>query len=523
MSFIYDNDKLIEKLLISGIESVVKEAQVKGKKPNEPAPAPVDYAAYHVADALTVQLQRQLGVPGAPPKGVPLGIEKGAAPNPSATTTDLRTLGDFLQWCAKSKLTWENKRFAWLPDEPHQTQAENPDIWDFESMTSDRKRDEVTRTPVKIAAVADVSAVTGYLTYLRDNEKNQVTRLMLSKLIGELNTFLRTGNRNAIDTVSKPEAKTDFDPNDFVDGFKNDTLGGGDVYDGVRGYPFFEQEPIKLKAGDIAGQGAFLAWLRNMKVKLPDNKVVSATQADSDAPCVAVNILYKRALWLKQYGPAADKQKANYSKLADRYLTVIQEYGKQLTGANGKPCTVTTAGTGTTPTPNATPGAPGTEVTGAVLQQVADALPLSAEDIDFDRIRYFFSLYKKILGSSNEEGATASIQAMDDAERKMPIVSGATINNETTYSLSADPHTYANMLQQPAITRYIPVLQNLEYIVDQTASAVRHFYNQYSSKMNSAQRSRIQAQFAGSNSYQMRDKMSLQRLMAGRSTIGKFV
>jgi hypothetical protein len=99
MSFIYDDKKLLEGLLVSGINDLVK----KGAPPAKPTP--VDFPAYHVADALNVQLQRQMGTPGAPPKGIPLGVPTGV--DATATTDNLRTLGDFILWCANKKLIWE--------------------------------------------------------------------------------------------------------------------------------------------------------------------------------------------------------------------------------------------------------------------------------------------------------------------------------------------------------------------------------------------------------------------------------
>jgi hypothetical protein len=518
MSFIYDDRKLLQDLL--------KAAQV------QPDVTPsINYTAYHVADALSTQLQRQLGLPGAPAKGVPLGVPPGV--EATAFPKDLRTLGDFLQWCADKQLTWEGKRFAWKPGEAHPTQAEDPDIWDFESMTSERSRDEVTRTPVKIPAVANVKDVSEYLIYLRDNEKNNITKLMLSKLIGELNGYLRTGNRKEISAVAKPENKPEFDPADIVDGFNSDTLSPGEPFAGTQGFPFFEREPIKLTAGDIASIGAFQAWLRNMKVGMTNDsgwQAVSAIKPESDAPCLAVNILWRRANWLNQNGGAADKIKANYSKLAAQYLKVVLEYGSKFTGKDGKPCAVITPGTSSSGahsgTGTVTPGV----VTSSTLQQIVQAMPFGPYDIDFNRIRYFNNQYRSILANSTSSRKEPAEAAMNDAETYMNQASALTIGGDTTINLAEDPRGIADMLQKPAATRYLPFLQLVQNVLERTNVALGHFYGQYVRQegnepaiLNADQRAHVESQILGSNSYYMRNKAALQKLMAGVNQIAKFV
>ena len=495
MSFIYDDKKLLEDLLVSGINNLVKQSQVK------PAAPPVDYPAYHVADAWNVSLQRQMGVPGAPSKGVPLGVAPGT--DATAYPKDLRTLGDFILWCASKKFTWEGERFAWTPEEGHPTQAENPDIWDFKSMASDRKRDEITRNVISVPAVANVKSLTEYLVYLRDNEKNQVTRLMLSKLIGELNTYLRTGNKPEISPVSKPEQKQAFDPADIVDGFPGTTLGAGDIYEGTAGMPFFEKSVKKLTAGDIGSEGNFLAWLRTMQVVMPDKSTVSAGKAESDAPCVAINILYKRALYLKQYGPSADKLKANYSKLAEAYLKAVQDYGVKLTGADGKPCAVTEPGTKKEgPAKPGAKTAPG-KADPMVINKVIMSLPLRVETLDFNRIDQFFEEYGKLNPeSANKWGAKAS-QYMTDA-------SGLTIHNLRTISLLAGARDVMTWLKPPQAGQgspYAPFLNQLKGVLQMTGGALQDLKRIYADTesgeaiiTDKTQIARINAQILGSNS-----------------------
>jgi hypothetical protein len=510
MSFIYSDKKLLEGLLVSGLTSVIKEAQ--NKKP--PVVTPTDFPAYHVADTLNVQLQRTMGTPGAPPKGIPLGVPEGV--DSTAYPENLRTLGDFILWCANKKFTWEGQRFAWAPNEAHPTQAENPDIWDFESMKSDRARDELTRKPLKVPAVANVKALTEYLVVLRDNEKNQVTRLMLSKLIGELNTYLRTGNKPEIDSVSKPEVKPNFDPADIVDGFPSNVLNGADPYAGTNGYPFFEKAVKKLTAGDIATQGAFLAWLRGMQVVMPDKSTVTADKADTDAPCVAVNILYKRAVWLKQYGAAADKTKANYSKLTEAYVKAVQEYGSKLTGADGKPCAVTAPGT-SKGEPGKQPAKPGTgKVDPMALNKVVMALPLRVETLDFDKIDQFFEEYSK-LNPNVTQWENPATTYMDSA-------SGMTISKMRRFSMLSGARDVMTWLKPPQANQgnpYAPFLNQLKSVLNMVGQALQDLKARYADTesgesmiADKTQVARINAQILGSNSIWESNNNAIETLLS---------
>lgn len=499
MSFIYDDNKLLEKLLISGINSVVKQAQQKPV-----APAPTDYSAYHVADALNVQLQRQLGLPSAPSKGVPLGAEKDAPQNPVATTENLKTLGDFILWCARSKLTWENERFAWSQDEQHPSQNDNPDIWDFGAMTGDRKRDAATREAVKVPAVANVKSLTEYLSYLRDSSTNQITRLMISKLIGELNPILATGNKPTLDAVSKPENKSSFADTDIVDGFMSTNLDAADPFAGTDGFPFFQKAPKKLTWGDIKTEGNFKAWLRSMTVGLSDKTVVTADKPESDAPCIACNILYRRAQHLAQFGGSADKYKANFSKLAEAYVKAVQEFGRKLTGADGKTCAVTTAGTaGAAAAKPGTSTAPGDQKYDSMaMNKVVMSLPLRVETLDFDRIDQFFREYVK-LNPEAEQWHAAATTYMDAA-------SNLTIHNDKTFNLQTGPRDLLALLKPPQINQgspYVPFLNQLKGVLDMTGNALQDLKKRYADTESGeamirdpGQLSRINAQILGTSS-----------------------
>jgi len=96
------------------------------------------------------------------------------------------------------------------------------------------------------------------------------------------------------------------------------------------------------------------------------------------------------------------------------------------------------------------------------------------------------------------------------------------------FNLNKDPIGIASMINPPVTTSYTPFLHNLEYIVDLTANVINGFYAMYARGERGAQaftpeqRSLISAQSGGSNSYAMRNKELLQRLVNRYSEVVKF-
>src|SRR5579885_1894666 len=216
MSIIYDNKDLMILLAGAGAADLMKQGQVK-----PPAAGPVDLIPYRMVKPFLVQLQRTIDPANAPPKAAPIGTKLDpATANLNADVGNLRTLGDFIQWAAEKKLTWGGKRFAWNSAE--EAEARDAGAWKFDSYPKDRSdRNVVTRAANPVTAYALKPELVEYLTYLRDgpakDPKNKVLQVMLSKIIGEVNVYLRAYGEDGIDAKAKPGAtKSDLDPNMVV-------------------------------------------------------------------------------------------------------------------------------------------------------------------------------------------------------------------------------------------------------------------------------------------------------------------
>jgi hypothetical protein len=502
MSFIFDDDILISKLIQAGNRDLIKSA-ANGK------------IALRMAEPLLVRLQRQIN-PDAFPQVAPIGIEPGGGAVPQATTENLRTLGDFLQWAAANKITWNGKRIAWNTNETPPEGA-----WTFNVYKTDRRsRDLTTRQPQLITAYASKPELLAYLIYLRDNEgkKNKVLQVMLSKIIGQVNEFLTSAGEETIETRSKQLGRGDFDPNAVVDAFMSNEIDPANPMDGAEGYPLFVDLPKKLTMRDLSNENAFMAWLSTMRQK---GSSFGLLNPKSD-PCPVIHVLYQRARYLANVARAKENIKPGYTKMAEFYLKTIQEYGSRVKGPDGKSCAVTTAGTtmqmggGTSPFDGAS-GAEGGKVSQQIINRIVSTLPLDIDNIDFVRIRTFFSLYNQIVSSANrgqlEAAITTANQAMDTASRL------SFTGNQQNFRFTRNAQEFAAQVKQPAGNNAMTVLHALQQVIIEAGRAIGMFYSEYAKALGTGNAAfSVKSQYYGDNSVYTQNLREIQSLMDNMKT-----
>lgn len=530
MSFIFDDKKLLVKLISEGQKAVPKKLDIDTTNPYTITPEMISVS--EAAKRLLFGLQKDLGDPAAPVAAAPIGVEGGAPVDPKELTAfpkDLRTLGDFLQWASQKKLTWDNKRIAWAPGE-----TSIPDsAWEFTSMRTNRDDRQIDRKPEEVKAYADKDALISYLTYLRDSDdakSNQVLQFMLSTLIGEANGYLRIAKEKPIDLKTPTTPKDAIDPRTIVDVVPA-VLDPNNPTDGLDNHPFKgnKDELNWLQVSDLKDQNSFMAWLRNRKIKIPAKdknpaKEVGALQIDGGDPCLAVHIIYKRALALKNVAAADDGVVPNYSKAVALYMQQVVAFGRMLTSADGKNCDVITPGT---QTPGASGDKPGTggpakKVSPETIGQIINSMPLNPDNINFNEIESFFRLYEGVVSESGTALAAGAIKSINDARAAMNNAKNKTIRGNTVYDMTADVTLYANMLQPPAYQRYLQLMYDLDIVVTATKEVVEYFYTQYGKQMNPDDQSLVQAQFQGNYSYAVRNRDIINRLKSRVNEVLKF-
>jgi hypothetical protein len=382
MSFIYNDKQLINMLYNAGRASLKKEAKLAGVAgtaqgtnvilpPTGAETLPIDPSSETIAKALLISLQRNLDPGNAPPvvQSIPLGTQEGK-PVP-AKPENFRTLGDFIQWAAKNKLTWAGKRFAWLPEESEDAKKEK--AAQFTSYPSDRsKRDPITRSPINVSAWALPQPIRDYLTHIlkTDAVTNTTLRVMLQGVIRELNSSLPESAPipDKITDLGIPYSKlSGVDPALAVDGFNGFLLDPTNPLVGLEKAPDFYTFPVKLTLGDLDSYERFLNWLKRMQVKDKSGAIVPVEgRIDSD-PCPVIHMLYQRAMALFNK-KTTYTQVANFDKAIDRYVEAVKQYGPKFTNPQGQACAVTSAGgisAATGPAPAPATGAPAVGATGA--------------------------------------------------------------------------------------------------------------------------------------------------------------
>jgi hypothetical protein len=128
------------------------------------------------------------------------------------------------------------------------------------------------------------------------------------------------------------------------------------------------------------------------------------------------------------------------------------------------------------------------------IQKVIDALPLTMEDINFDRIEDFFAAYGAL--------SPAVTNYINNAGTLMTSVTGKmTVNNQKVFSLYAGPSEVVTWLRPPQGNLYMPFIAQLEYILKNVQLVLQDLKYRYGTKIQDKTAvARINAQIDGPNS-----------------------
>lgn len=509
MSFIFENDNLIKSLLQAG-QPMQKSAQVNDKVIQSALPS------YELALKLLYNLQRDLNDPRAPEAATPIGTE---VPNAQVTANvaNFRTLGDFLQWAAQNKLTWKGKRFAWTQAEVDDKRGDPNDptqkAWVFTSLPFDRDDRALDRQPNTVTVYADKDALIEYLSSLRDapeTKGNKVLQFMLATLIGETNGYLRIAGEKPLDTKSTNKPQADINPRLVIDVLP-DVLESSRINENLDNHPFQNVNPDDnntLTVGDLKDEGSFQAWLRGRKVRvhtelngkqMAQSYIAGATDTNGD-PCLAVNILYKRALQLKNVALGDDKTVPNYSKAVNLYLQSVINFGKNIKGKDGQSCAVLQPGTTDNPNAIQTPGNSASGKPGDAaamtksLDDVAQYMPLNLSSINLNHIDAFFRAYESMLAGSNSSQERAVKEYHAQVTTAWQNLKRAQIDSSYNFPLVGGAETVVRWLRNPSNT-YSGFVHNLAAIVESTFKAISLFYDSYARTVSSRDGSKVSPEF----------------------------
>jgi hypothetical protein len=270
----------------------------------------------------------------------------------------------------------------------------------------------------------------------------------------------------------------------------------------------YTQFPAQGEAQYYVYRKALEAYLQDLKTKSKDNPIFSAT----------INKLSTAINTELPYTAPKPEAAGNSNEQSI-------ESGQQ--GTDGGPGKPGTSGTGTgTGSGSGTGSASATtsKVRAESLQNMVNVLPLNPNDVDFNRIREFFNYFRTILQNSQYAGAAEISKNMNDTEFYITEVQKMTRTGASQINLYEDPIGIGNLLKPPVTTIYKPFLNSLEYIVENTGRVINAFYAMHRTQLseNTNNRSLIEAQATGSNSYLVRNKESIQALINRYNEVVKF-
>lgn len=462
MSFIKNNHQLSVLLAGLGASDVMKRDPFLKEGQATPIDKLPIQTILELATPYIKSLQEQID-PTSPRAAVsPLSSESSEFKDP--IVSDFRSLGDYIQWAANNKITWQNARFAWKSGE----QPANAEP--YTSYTYERERGK-EREALKADYYVAPAQLEKSLEYLRDVEskRNKVLEVMIGSLINEYNRDFSK------DLASKPKPSLideSLSSDDIVDVFPSNLLDLSKWDEGLGDAPFLNKGTYRLTIGDLSSLSNLKNWLTTMKVRVKDEKGTPRDlEALSEDPCVAVHILYKRATKLVDSGERFDIFKANFSKMASSYLSAIKSLGSQITNKEGKPCEVTQPRAAGETADRAGAGAGAAGRPGAARQEKADYvdtsamggvskserenvfrlmsemsqyLPLSPNEVNFGRINQFFIQLEKIMPEVKQIYA----QVQDSMQRANANLRPGFQN---LFVLNITPEQLKNNLENPAL------------------------------------------------------------------------
>lgn len=474
MSFIYDDPNLIDNLLKSALDF-----QVKFTKQGQAAAAAVNNDKVNL-DTLLNNLQN-------PVSGSGISYEGDAAPR--YDDSSLENLGALVSFLAMNKITVGGKRAAYMANEATPELEANQDYHYYKLEGNAGLVEVQDRTKITNGYFVNKNLLVKFIQSRQAKlatKPNKTEEVQLGALIEQANDLLDTN----IDPKFNPNT-IDLESN--VDSLPV-TLDEANMYD-VSG-------KLILKLKDLQSPESLNDWLNENKINVKANgKDIPVTDPAFDR-CVVVRYLHGRAKW--KAGGAGTKDKAVYGA----YLQAVQTVGIKVTGADGKPCKLSGVS-------NTTPGA----VTSDALQSIVNSLPLDIKDIDFNRIKRFFTTYKQYISDENEANGH-----MDRAIQIMDATTQMTNPPTSDFSMEMDQNTILSLLKAAPVSQYTQFLSQLEMVVDSTARVVGIFYNAhvrqaYSGEkkpietLTATQREEVYNQFMGPSSALARNKSKLQQLM----------
>lgn len=450
MSFIYDDQNLIDQLLGHGLDSEFKLSK-RAQAVNQ------DYA---IVRSLIDSLQQQLPHVGDPSAPAISHEENATGAAPRLTSINLESLGALVDFLATGKITIDGQRIA-----HHLNEDPQDDSYQLYRLEPNAGLLEVQdRTKVERGFFVNKDLLNKYIVSLQaqmQKTPNPVMDVQLRKIIQQANTMLEAGLSEQYKEPAKPVL-----PDDTVLDYLPEVLNSDPKYAIVPGH-------IPLTYGDIKDSTTLNAWINKNKIGLKSGEASLGVNHPRFDHCAVLRVLHTRA----RYGIArASNQAAKDNALA--YSQQVEKLAPSVVGPDGQACSLAE------PSATAPTGKPGEAGAGAVAitpqiaAKIASTLPFSVRDINLDRITKFFETVAPLLTSNGQ--AMQNINAVQGMIRDL---NGRYIRDRII-PLGQNLRQFANMLvdQQTPGKQVFPALTLLDQILDGTRNVVEALYSTYATQ-----------------------------------------
>lgn len=456
--------------------------------------------------------QEILNISSESPTPVDLGVNQ------------LQNLGKLLQFMSTNKIKLDGVRIVF-------TEAEMNTLPETEKnqlspISVNMSRDAVSRKWNTADFYTHLPLLIKYVSYLQDKAQNlkkggdvqgRILEVMIGKLIDSVNSIKPDSGLSRL-PKSQPNK-----PNEMADNTQLDSF-GTKVFD--INNPFSDKGSIPLFSKDLSSKEALNAWMRQG----PEAQILLGTGSvkytDPEANhCNIINVLYKRAFNLSRTSASAEE-----TKKYNFYLEKITQLGPTFTDPQGKACSIG-SGVGAGGVNNRHnffgPGSSGGEQGGGattispqIIEQIIQSLPLDVQDIDFNRIKNFFTLYSKVASRDNVQSA---LMSMATAMNIMSETSALTLTGfQQTFRITRNVQELMTWLKPPAGNNAKTFLYNLQQIIVETGKIIGMFYNEFArtlysgdrQTLNGEQKALVEAQYLGGNSIYSQNLRDIQSLMA---------
>jgi len=531
MSFLHEiyDEAVYQDLLDKILKKTAQEAPPPDLPPlQSPAAAPrgeQPLSPNEVAKKLVNKLSREFAG-----SREPINISAGTPTSVDLGVNQLQSLGRLLQFMASNKISVDGIRVVYPEAELNTLNEEERNK--LAPVSVNVSRDAVSRRWNTADFYTHLPALIKYVSHLQEKAQElkrsgdvqgRVLEVMIGKLIDSVNA-IKPDSGLSRTPKSKPDKPNEMPFDTVVDSF------GTKAFD--INNPYTDKGPLVLTAKDLSSKEALNAWMR----QAPEATIISGQThnkfTDPEANhCNIINVLYKRAYNLARTAASTDDTK-KYSF----YLNKISQLGQSFTDPWGKACSIGAAADSgvsnrhyfMSPQSGQGGSAADRSVTGQIMEQIVQTLPLDPQDIDFNRIKNFFTLYVRITSRDN---AQAAIGAMGTAMQAMTTATSLTLTgSQQDFRITRNVQELVAQLRPPAGNNGLQFLYAMQQVIVEVGKVLGAFYNEFARTQYSGdrvtltgeQKSLVEAQYLGPNSIYSQNLRDVQSLMANfQAAVGK--